>query len=85
MKAIGANIWQIVWRFSLVRNCGRPFGTFTGLGLGMTLIRFRNEFSHWLAMDISHIEIFLARFTNSRKSRPMSSRWTSRKSASRLL
>jgi lipoprotein-releasing system permease protein len=33
------------------------FGTFTGLGLGMTLIRFRNEFSQWLAR-VLHIEIF---------------------------
>src|SRR5207237_6161563 len=28
-----------------------------GLGLGMTLIRYRNEFSHWLASTL-HIEIF---------------------------
>ncbi len=33
------------------------FGTLTGLGLGMTLIRYRNEFSHWLASTL-HIEIF---------------------------
>src|SRR5204862_265421 len=33
------------------------FGTITGLGLGMTLIRYRNEFSHWLASTL-HIEIF---------------------------
>jgi lipoprotein-releasing system permease protein len=33
------------------------FGTITGLGLGMTLIRYRNEFSRWLASTL-HIEIF---------------------------
>ena len=33
------------------------FGTVTGLGLGMTLIRFRNEFSQWLSHTL-HIEIF---------------------------
>jgi lipoprotein-releasing system permease protein len=33
------------------------FGTIAGLGLGMTLIRFRNEFSQWLSRTL-HIEIF---------------------------
>jgi lipoprotein-releasing system permease protein len=33
------------------------FGTLIGFGLGMTLIRYRNEFSHWLASTL-HIEIF---------------------------
>jgi lipoprotein-releasing system permease protein len=33
------------------------FGTLSGLALGMTLIRFRNEFSQWLSATF-HIEIF---------------------------
>ena len=33
------------------------FGTLTGLGLGMTLIRFRNEFSQWLTSTFG-IEVF---------------------------
>jgi len=57
MKAIGANIWQIVGVFLGQGIVVGLFGTLTGLGLGMTLIRFRNEFSHWLARTL-HIEIF---------------------------
>jgi lipoprotein-releasing system permease protein len=57
MKAIGANIWQIVWVFLGQGMVVGLFGTLTGLGLGMTLIRYRNEFSHWLASTL-HIEIF---------------------------
>ena len=57
MKAIGANIWQIVWVFLGQGIVVGLFGTLTGLGLGMTLIRYRNEFSHWLA-SVLHVEIF---------------------------
>ena len=57
MKAIGANIWQIVWVFLGQGVVVGFFGTLTGLGLGMTLIRYRNEFSQWLA-NTFHIEIF---------------------------
>jgi len=57
MKAIGANIWQIVWVFLGQGIVVGLFGTLTGLGLGMTLIRYRNEFSHWLA-TVLHVEIF---------------------------
>src|SRR5450432_1824726 len=49
MKAIGANIWQIVWVFLGQGVVVGVFGTLSGLGLGMTLIRYRSEFSHWLA------------------------------------
>ena len=45
MKAIGANIWQIVWVFLVQGIVVGIFGTLSGLGLGMTLIRYRNEFS----------------------------------------
>jgi lipoprotein-releasing system permease protein len=57
MKALGANISQIVWVFLGQGTVIGLFGTLTGLGLGMTLIRYRNEFSHWLASTL-HIEIF---------------------------
>jgi lipoprotein-releasing system permease protein len=49
IKALGANIGQIVWVFLGQGMVVGLFGTLTGLGLGMTLIRYRNEFSHWLA------------------------------------
>jgi lipoprotein-releasing system permease protein len=57
MKALGATISQIVWVFLGQGTVVGLFGTLTGLGLGMTLIRYRNEFSHWLATTL-HIEIF---------------------------
>jgi lipoprotein-releasing system permease protein len=57
MKAIGANIRQIVWVFLGQGVVVGLFGTLTGLGLGMTLIRYRNEFSHWLANTFG-IEVF---------------------------
>lgn len=57
MKAIGANIWQIVWVFLGQGLVVGAFGTLTGLGLGMTLIRYRNEFSHLLS-NMFHVEIF---------------------------
>ena len=57
MKAIGANIWQIVWVFLAQGMVVGLFGTLTGLGLGMTLIRFRNEFSQWLTSTFG-IEVF---------------------------
>jgi lipoprotein-releasing system permease protein len=57
MKALGATISQIVWVFLGQGTVVGLFGTLTGLGLGMTLIRYRNEFSHWLANTL-HIEIF---------------------------
>jgi lipoprotein-releasing system permease protein len=57
MKALGANIAQIVWVFLGQGMVVGLFGTLTGLGLGMALIHYRNEFSHWLASTL-HIEIF---------------------------
>ncbi len=57
MKALGANIAQIIWVFLGQGTIVGLFGTLTGLGLGMTLIRYRNEFSRWLASTL-HIEIF---------------------------
>jgi len=57
VKALGANISQIIWIFLGQGTVVGLFGTVTGLALGMTLIRYRNEFSHWLASTL-HIEIF---------------------------
>ena len=57
MKALGATIAQIIWVFLGQGTIVGLFGTLTGLGLGMTLIRYRNEFSHWLASTL-HIEVF---------------------------
>ena len=57
VKALGANIAQIIWVFLGQGTIVGLFGTVTGLGLGMTLIRYRNEFSRWLASTL-HIEIF---------------------------
>ncbi len=57
MKAIGANIWQIVWVFLAQGMVVGLFGTVSGLGLGMALIRYRNEFSQWLTSTFG-IEVF---------------------------
>jgi lipoprotein-releasing system permease protein len=57
VKALGANLSQIIWIFLGQGTVVGLFGTLTGLGLGMVLIRYRNEFAHWLASTL-HIEIF---------------------------
>jgi lipoprotein-releasing system permease protein len=57
VKALGATIWQIIWVFLGQGTVIGFFGTLTGLGLGMTLIRYRNGVARWLASTL-HIEIF---------------------------
>ncbi|HEX8898450.1 MAG TPA: ABC transporter permease [Chthoniobacterales bacterium] len=57
MKAIGAKIPQIVGVFLGQGIIVGLFGTLMGLGLGMTLVRYRNEFKDWLA-NTAHIEVF---------------------------
>ncbi|HEY0369453.1 MAG TPA: ABC transporter permease [Chthoniobacterales bacterium] len=57
MKAIGATIGQIVWVFLGQGIVVGVFGTLVGLGLGMTLIRYRNEFSQWISHTFG-IEVF---------------------------
>jgi lipoprotein-releasing system permease protein len=57
VKALGANIRQIIWVFLGQGTIVGLFGTLGGLGLGMMLIRYRNEFSRWLSSTL-HIEIF---------------------------
>ncbi len=59
MKALGARTWQIVWVFLAQGLLVGFFGNACGLGLGMTLIRYRNEFKEWLA-SVLHIQIFPA-------------------------
>ena len=57
MKAIGANITQIVGVFLGQGIIVGFFGTLMGLGLGMTLVQYRNEFSHWLSSTFG-FEVF---------------------------
>ena len=59
MKALGASTAQIVWVFLAQGMVVGFFGNLTGLGLGMLLIRFRNEFRDWLGRTL-HIQIFPA-------------------------
>src|SRR5438045_9267726 len=56
-KAIGANITQIVGVLLGQGIIVGLFGTLMGLGLGMTLVRYRNEFSHWLSTTFG-LEVF---------------------------
>src|SRR4030095_2828802 len=57
VKALGEHIAQSIEVFLGQGTIVGLFGTIPGLGLGMTLIRYRNEFSRWLASTL-HIEIF---------------------------
>lgn len=59
MKALGANTSQIIWVFLAQGMVVGFFGTVTGLALGMTLIRYRNEFKDWLA-SVLHVKVFPA-------------------------
>jgi len=59
MKALGARTWQIVWVFLAQGMMVGVFGNVSGLALGMTLIRYRNEFREWLA-NVLHIQLFPA-------------------------
>ena len=74
MKAIGANITQIVGVFLGQGIIVGLFGTLMGLGLGMTLVRYRNEFSHWLAEHRRTSKCFQNRSTNFRSFPRRSSR-----------
>lgn len=57
LKALGARTAQIVGIFVAQGMVVGFFGTLTGLGLGMTLIRFRNEVRDFLA-DALGISVF---------------------------
>lgn len=57
MKALGATPGQIVWVFLAQGMIVGVLGNITGVGLGMILVRWRNEFKEWLA-NVLGIEIF---------------------------
>ena len=57
LKALGANVRQIVWVFLAQGMVVGFFGNITGLALGMTLVTFRNEFKAFLE-GLLHIQIF---------------------------
>ena len=59
LKALGARTGQIVGIFLAQGMVVGFFGTLTGLALGMTLIRFRNETRDFLA-TVLHVEVFPA-------------------------
>lgn len=59
MKALGATTWQIVWVFLGQGMVVGFFGNLSGLALGMTLIKYRNEFKDWLAQVLG-IQVFPA-------------------------
>ena len=59
MKALGATTSQIVWVFLGQGMVVGFFGNITGLALGMTLIKYRNEFKDWLAETLG-IQVFPA-------------------------
>lgn len=57
LKALGARTWQIVSVFLVQGMVVGVIGVASGLVLGMTLIRWRNEVSQWLA-SVLGVEIF---------------------------
>ena len=57
LKALGACTWQIVSVFLIQGMVVGIIGVASGLILGMTLIRWRNEVSQWLASTLG-VEIF---------------------------
>jgi lipoprotein-releasing system permease protein len=57
MKALGATRTQIVWVFLLQGMVVGVFGNLTGVGLGLSILHWRNEFKDWLATRLG-FEIF---------------------------
>jgi lipoprotein-releasing system permease protein len=57
MKALGATRHQIVWVFLTQGMIVGLFGNCTGVGLGLSLLQWRNEFKDWLATQMGQ-EIF---------------------------
>ena len=57
LKALGANVRQIIWVFLAQGMVVGFFGNITGLALGMTVVTFRNEFKVFLE-HLLHIQIF---------------------------
>ena len=57
LKALGARTWQVISVFLIQGMVIGIFGVVSGLVLGMSLIRWRNEVSQWLA-SVLGVEIF---------------------------
>jgi lipoprotein-releasing system permease protein len=57
LKALGARTWQIVSVFLIQGMVVGIIGVTSGLLLGMSLIRWRNEVSQWLASTLG-VEVF---------------------------
>lgn len=57
MKALGATRNQIIWVFLTQGMVVGAFGNLTGVGLGLSVLHWRNEFKDWLAARLG-IEIF---------------------------
>ncbi len=57
MKALGANVRQIIWVFLAQGMVVGFFGNISGLAIGMTAVAFRNEFKVFLERTF-HIQIF---------------------------
>jgi len=57
MKALGATRSQIVWVFLTQGMVVGAFGNITGVGLGLAVLRWRNEFKDWLSEQMG-IQIF---------------------------
>src|SRR6202007_1533286 len=59
MKALGAQVNQIMWIFLAQGMIVGFFGTLIGLGSGIALVQYRNQFRDFLAATL-HIELFPA-------------------------
>lgn len=57
LKALGARTWQVISVFLFQGMVVGAIGVASGLALGMSLIRWRNEVSAWLA-SVLGVEIF---------------------------
>jgi len=57
MKALGATRNQIIWVFLTQGMVVGAFGNITGVGLGLSILYWRNEYKDWLASRLG-IEIF---------------------------
>ena len=57
MKALGATRTQIIWVFLTQGMVVGAFGNITGVGFGLAILHWRNEFKDWLASRLG-IEIF---------------------------
>ena len=59
LKALGANVRQIVFVFLAQGMVVGFFGNLCGVGLGIALVTWRNEFRDWLGR-VLHVQIFPA-------------------------